>query len=131
MDSINIRQATEDEAFEALSSKGVLERLSVKPSKVVYGDSYMVNSRMLLILIEHTREAVEVHIAQPKKHWQNIHEDINQSLNFIQCLGYNEAFTNVREYLKTTLNLLKKHDFKQIDHENGEVILKWESKQHY
>ena len=123
--------ATNKEVAAALWSEGVLDRLSIEPSEVVEGDSYMINNRMLLILIEHSEYIVEAHLAQPKEHWKDIHRDIEQALNFIQLLGYNEVYTNVREPLKTTLNLLKKHNFKQIDHENGEVILKWESKQHY
>lgn len=125
MDSVSVRTATESEAVKALNADGVVERLLAKVDHVDRGDLYIVNERMLLALMPHGDDIVEAHIAQPKKHWAYIHDDIGESLIFIQSIGYNEIYTNVRESLKTTLNLLKKHDFKQIDTINGEVILRW------
>jgi hypothetical protein len=129
MDTNSVRLAKAGEFTKALSSTGVIERLSCEPAEVKTGKAHIVNERMLLVLIGHG-EAVEAHIAEAKRHWQHIHDDIEQSLIFIQSLGYNQVYTNVRESLKTTLNLLKKHGFRQLDIIDGEVILKWESKQH-
>lgn len=129
MDS-SVRPASESESIDLLSSVGVLERLKVKPVRVENGDTYVVNERMLLVLLPYPNGIIEAHIAEPKQYWKHIHTDIDDSLIFIQSLGYNEVYTNVRETLKTTLNLLKKHDFKHIDTIDSEVILKWESKQH-
>lgn len=124
-----VRQATDDDAINILSSIGVVERLLCKPSRIINGDAYIINERLLLVLIEHSESEVEAHIGQAKENWQHIHDDIQQSLIFIQSLGYNQVYTNVRESLKTTLNLLAKHDFKQMDTIESEVILKWALKQ--
>ena len=126
-----VRLATHDEAMEILGAHGVIDRLLVTPKKIIQGVPYLVNGRMLLVLIEHSNESVEAHIGEPKEYWPHIHDDINESLIFIQSLGYNRVYTNVRKSLKTTLNLLKKHEFKQVDTIQDEVILEWESKQHY
>ena len=130
MDTDIIRAAKAGECTKALSSTGVIERLSCEPAETKTGKAHIVNERMLLVLIGHG-EAVEAHIAEPKEYWQHIHEDIDASLIFIQSLGYNVVYTNVHSHLKTTLNLLKKHGFEIDETINGEVILKWESKQHY
>lgn len=126
-----VRPAQGNEGLDALKSKGVAERLSVKPSPIINGLPYIVNERMLLILFPLSSRQVEAHIAEPKKHWTYIHDDIKESLIFIQSLGYNQVYTNVRSSLKTTLNLLKKHGFEHIDTIESEVILKWASKQHF
>jgi len=128
MDSNRIRPATKDESVAILSSKGVVERLNIKPGPIFKGEPFIVNERLLLVLVKHTSEAVEAHIAQIKGNWPHIHQDINDSLIFIQGLGYNEVYTNVRSNLKSTLNLLSKHGFEQIDLIDCEVILKWESR---
>ena len=126
-----VRTLSESDALDIMRSDGVVERLKVTPEVIEQGDLYLVNDRMLLVLIEHSENMVEAHIAQPKSNWTHIHTDIDQSLIFIQSVGYNKVYTNVRESLKTTLNLLKKHGFKHIDMIDGEVILLWPSKQHY
>ena len=122
---------TEQYAIDILNSEGVLNRLKVAPQKIEKGDLYLINDRMLLILLPLDQGMVEAHIAQPRKEWKHIHDDINESLIFIQGLGYNQVYTNVRSELKTTLNLLLKHGFEKIDQIENEVILRWESKQHY
>lgn len=118
-----------DKAITILNKKGVIERLDVTPDKIRNGQTYQVNDRMLLILMPHTKTDVEVHIAQPREHWPYIHIDIIEALIFITGIGYNSVYTNVNQNLKTTLNLLKKHDFKAVAIENEEVILKWELEQ--
>lgn len=126
-----VRIADKAESIAALSADGVVERLKCKPGQIINGKPFLINDRMLLVLIEHDKKTVEAHIAQPKENWNYIHVDIKESLIFIQSLGYNQVYTNVRESLKTTLNLLKKHKFEQVDTIDGEVILKWASKQDY
>jgi hypothetical protein len=128
MDSNSVRPATKDESVAILSSKGVAERLNIKPGPIVKGTAFIVNERMLLVLVKHTYNAIEAHIAQAQDNWPHIHADIADSLIFIQSLGYNEIYTNVRSELKSTLNLLAKHGFEQIDQTDCEVILKWESR---
>ena len=125
-----IRAAQEAESIRILKSKGVYERLKVEPENIHYGSTSLINDRMLLILIKHSEEMVEAHIAQPKEHWKHIHEDINEALRFIVNLGYSEVQTNVRQELMTTINLLTKHGFKPVQTIDSEVILKWVSKQH-
>ncbi len=121
---------SESQAIEILNSEGVLNRLKLSPKRIEKGELYLVNDRMLLILMDLGQGMVEAHIAQPKAEWKNIHTDIDESLIFIQSLGYNQVYTNVRNELKTTLNLLSKHGFCAVDQIESEVILKWESKQH-
>ena len=123
--------ATESQALEILRGEGVRHRLLVEPKSIVNGDTYLINGRMLLILIEHNSEQVEAHIAINKRNWQHVHDDINEAIRFIVNLEYSEIWTNVREELKTTINLLKKHDFSVFDTVNGEVLLRWVLKQHY
>ena len=126
-----IRPASESEAIEILKSKGVIERLKVKPEHIHAGELHLVNDRMLLLLIEQTDKAVEAHIGQSKEHWKHIHSDIDEALRFIVNLGYSEVWTNVRQELKTTINLLAKHDFELVSQIDGEDVLRWVSKQHY
>ena len=121
---------SESDAIEILNSKGVIDRLKVSPEYIEKGDLHLINNRMLLILMDLGESMVEAHIAQPKENWKHIHDDINESLIFIQSLGYNQVYTNVRSELKTTLNLLLKHGFNAVDQIDNEVILTWESKQH-
>ena len=121
---------SESDAIEILNSKGVIDRLKVSPEYIEKGDLHLINNRMLLILMDLGESMVEAHIAQPKENWKHIHDDINESLIFIQSLGYNQVYTNVRSELKTTLNLLSKHGFNAVDQIDNEVILTWESKQH-
>lgn len=120
---------SESDAIAILNSGGVIDRLKVSPCRIEQGDLYLINDRMLLILIDHGC-SVEAHIAQAKRNWKYIHKDIDEALIFIQSLGYNQVYTNVRNELKTTLNLLRKHDFKEVDKAKDEVILLWELKQH-
>lgn len=122
--------ATESQALEILRGEGVRHRLLIEPKSIVNGDAYLINGRMLLILIGHNSEQVEAHIAINKRNWQHVHDDINEAIRFIVNLEYSEIWTNVREELKTTINLLKKHDFKVFDTVNGEVLLRWVLKQH-
>lgn len=122
--------ATESQALEILRGEGVRHRLLVEPKSIVNGDTYIINGRMLLILIEHNSEQVEAHIAINKRNWRHVHDDINEAIRFIVNLEYSEIWTNVREELKTTINLLKKHNFKVFDTVNGEVLLTWVLKQH-
>lgn len=119
-----IRAATNAESMEIMKSKGVIERFKQEPREVRYGTPYVVNDRMLLLVIGHGDKA-EAHIAEPRKHWKFIHNDIDESMTFIRSLGYNEIYTNVTETLKTTLNLLAKHGFKPVEKIGNEVILKW------
>jgi hypothetical protein len=126
-----VRPASHEDSLDVLSAHGVIDRLMVTPKEVIQGTPYMINNRMLLVLIEHSKESVEAHIGEPKEYWSHIHDDIEESLIFIRSLGYNRVYTNVRKSLKTTLNLLKKHEFKQVDMIQDEVILEWESKQHF
>ena len=121
---------SESDAIEILNSKGVIDRLKVSPEHIEQGDLHLINNLMLLILMDLGESMVEAHIAQPKENWKHIHDDINESLIFIQSLGYNQVYTNVRSELKTTLNLLSKHGFNAVDQIDNEVILTWESKQH-
>ena len=122
---------SESDALAILNSEGVIGRLAVAANRIEKGDLYLINGRMLLILFGLGGSMVEAHIAQPKENWKYIHDDINESLIFIQSLGYNQVYTNVRTELRTTLNLLIKHKFKRVDQIKSEVILTWESKQHY
>jgi hypothetical protein len=121
---------SETDAIAILNSDGVIDRLKVSPDRIEQGDLYLINDRMLLVLIGHG-DSVEAHIAQPRKYWKYIHKDIKQALIFIQSLGYNQVYTNVRSELKTTLNLLNKHGFNRIETINNEVILQWELKQRF
>ena len=121
-----IRAATNAEAIETLKSDGVIERLLIEPKEIRNGTPYSVNERMLLVLMRHSDTIVEAHIAQAKHNWQHIHTDINEALRFIvNQLGYSEVWTNVRQELKTTQNLLIKHDFERVDQIDNEVILRW------
>ncbi len=129
MDSDSVRLATKAECIDVLSRDGVIERIDCEAGEIKNGHGYLINDRMLLVLIDHWPVA-EAHIAEPKEHWRHIHTDIYDSLIFIQSLGYNSVYTNVSEKLKTTLNLLKKHNFKYQKTIDNEVILKWVSKQH-
>lgn len=129
MDS-NVRPAKEYEVIDLLRSKGVLERLKSYPEHIRQGLLFIVNERMALILIPHSEQITEAHIAESRENIQFIHTDIDESLKFIQSLGYNQVYTNVRNELKTTLNLLIKHGFSAVDTVHSEVILLWASKQH-
>lgn len=130
MDSLNVRAAMPREVLEILSADGVSERIQADFSGgVVNGSPYLINNRMLLVVLPIDYQSVEAHLASPKLHWKHIHTDIEISLKFIQKIGYNYVYTNVSEHLKTTLNLLKKHGFEQVDQHDNEVILEWASKQ--
>lgn len=120
-----IREAEAGEATEILSQDGVKERLLVEPTEVKNGQSLIVNDRMLLVLIEHTKDIVEAHIAEPRKHWKHLYSDIEAVIEYCQYRGYKQIFTSVRSELKTTLNLAKKHGFKVYNQIGSEVILKW------
>ena len=128
MDS-TVRRAGESEALEVLRSKGVRHRLGVEPDAIRCGTPYLVNGRMLLILIEQSGEC-EAHIASPRIHWNHIHADINEALKFIASIGYNRAYTTVDRPLKTTANLITKHGFKLIDQTDKEGVYLWESDWH-
>jgi hypothetical protein len=127
MDTIGI---SNDKAITILNKPGIKERLNFEVKEINNGHMFLVNDRMLLVLIPHSKTEVEAHIGQPREHWPYIHNDIKDALIFIIGMGYNSVYTNVSKELKTTLNLLKKHDFKMVELDNNEVILKWESAQH-
>jgi hypothetical protein len=120
---------TEHDAIAILNSDGVIDRLNVSPESIEKGDLYLINDRMLLILMDWGQAMVEAHIAEPKPSWPHIHRDIDDALIFIQSLGYTQVYTNVRNKLKTTLNLLSKHGFNAVKVIESEVILKWEHNQ--
>lgn len=122
--------ASESQALEILRGDGVRQRLLVEPKSIVNGDTYLINGRMLLILIEHNKTQIEAHIAINRENWRHVHDDINEAIRFIVNLGYSEIWTNVRQELKTTINLLKKHGFEVFDTVKSEVLLRWASKQH-
>lgn len=130
MDSDNVRAATDAEAIEILKGDGVRHRLSIEPQGIQAGKPYIINDRFLLIVIHHTKDACEAHIASNRANWRYIHTDIHQALNFIQELGYNQVYTNVSENLKTTANLIRKHGFELVDQAGNEGIYQWASKQH-
>lgn len=130
MGANSVRQAQHWEAIGILQSDGVCERLDIYPKEIKKGDCYIVNNRLLLILMPHDSRNVEAHIAQSKSNWKHIHEDIDDSLTFIESMGYNNVYTNVNRKLKTTLNLLRKHGFVALDEQDEEVILVWVSQQH-
>lgn len=127
----SVVSADNETAIAILNQDGVVDRLKVTPQRIERGNTYLVNGRMLLVLMPIGGDSVEAHIAEPKAHWTHIHIDIEESLKFIQALGYNKVYTNVRNELQTTLNLLIKHGFNAVDVVQNEVILLWESKQHY
>jgi len=131
MDTDSVRLSHAGEAIGILNSDGVSDRLNAKAEKIHRGMSYIINDRMLLILMDLGDQIAEAHIAQSKSNWPSIHEDIETAIEFIANLGFVEIYTNVRSELKKTINLLTKHNFRIDDTIQSEVILKWESKQHY
>lgn len=131
MGAVSIRVTASDaEALEILRSPGVRHRLESEPDAIRSGTPYIVNERMLLILIDHTSDACEAHIAAPKRHWRHIHTDINEALKFIVNLGYNQVYTTVTDHLATTKNLICKHGFEKVGQIDSEGIYRWVSKQH-
>lgn len=130
MGAVSVRQATDAEALDILKAPGVSHRLSVEADKIHTGTPYLINERLLLILIPHTTNQCEAHIASPRKHWARIHDDIDEALIFISELGYNEVYTTVTDHLVTTHNLICKHGFEKIDQVINEGIYRWVSKQH-
>lgn len=125
----SVRQASESEAIEILRQPGVIERLSKPPEKIVNGQCFIVDHGLLLILIPHTGDDVEAHIACPRSEWARIHQLIDSAIQFIAKIGYNSIYTNVAESLPTTANLIMKHGFEWVDTIGTERIYQWVSKQ--
>ncbi len=117
-----------EQALKILQSEGVKERIGLV-NEIKCGYCYLVNHRMLLVLIPHTERAIEAHIAEPKAYLSHIHEDIETAKELIQLKGYSEIWTNVTSHFKTTINLLTKHGFDTIDEINNEVLMLWVSQQ--
>ena len=127
MGASSVRQASEAEAIDMLRQHGVAERLSASPERIEKGQCFIVGDALLLILMPHTGDDVEAHIACPRQHWHQIHSLIDTAIQFIAKIGYNSIYTNVAENLPTTANLIMKHGFEWVETIGTERIYRWVS----
>lgn len=130
MGASSIRQVTKAEALAVLHEPGVIERLPDKPERIHNGQCFIIGDALLLILMPHTGDDVEAHIACPRQHWHQIHSLIDTAIQFIAKIGYNSIYTNVAENLPTTANLIMKHGFKWVDTIGTERVYQWVSERH-
>lgn len=83
----------------------------------------LINNRLIALFTHINADVMEVHLAQSKKNWKYIHEDIDEGLKFLVNQGYSEVITSITAKLKTTINLIKKHGFIEVAEYGNKVFL--------
>jgi hypothetical protein len=117
-----IRPCTEQEAVDILNSDGVTQRIGFEVTNLLRGEPHIINDRMFA-LFKPSGTIMEVHLGQSRKNWKYIHQDIDDGLEYLANQGYVKVITSVTAKLKTTLNLLAKHGFKETGRNDDKVFL--------
>jgi hypothetical protein len=119
-----IRPASHDEALAVFNSDGVTQRVGFEVTSINRGDPFIINERLLVLFTDINPKVIEVHLAQSRKNWKHLHDDIDEGLKLLVNQGYQEVITSVTAKLKTTINLIKKHGFIEVAEYGDKVFLR-------
>lgn len=120
-----MREATADDIKAVLSSPGVRERVPHAEGEPLV-PAYMVNERMLGMVIQRTPNDVEMHVLSARENWSHLRDDVMELVEALKEAGYRNIYTGISNEYRRTQNLARKCGFAPIYYSGNEVIFRWQ-----
>ena len=117
----SVEPCTEAKALEILSDPSVAKHLNFKPEGFKDSWLYLIDSRCLLVGIEHG-EIIEVHMACKYRDRANLRGYLKRMVIFFRVVGFKEIFTIASDERKALVAMIKSLGFQK---DNDRWVYRW------